>query len=105
MRSLLKLLGLMYVSGISVSCLALANPASVNCVNNGNKLVMIQNTGICVFQDGSYCEEWAYFRGKCQQGDNDFPGGKFNPNQKRQYCISKINNVTIVEMCPGTPAQ
>jgi uncharacterized protein len=46
------------------------NPASVNCVQNGNKLE-IRNAadgsqyGICIFPDGSSCDEWAYFRGEC----------------------------------------
>jgi hypothetical protein len=26
--------------------------------------------GICVFPDGSECEEWAYFRGECKPGDS-----------------------------------
>ncbi len=48
----------------------LANPASVYCGQRGNKLEMRtaadgSQTGICVFPDGSTCEEWAYFRGEC----------------------------------------
>lgn len=48
----------------------LPNPASVNCEQNGNKLeirtaVDGSQSGICVFPDGSTCEEWAYFRGEC----------------------------------------
>jgi len=46
------------------------NPASVYCVQNGNKLEIQtasdgSQTGICVFPDGSTCDEWAYFRGEC----------------------------------------
>ena len=46
------------------------NPASVYCEQNGNSLE-IQTAadgsqfGVCVFPDGSTCEEWAYFRGEC----------------------------------------
>ncbi|MCJ7641553.1 MAG: DUF333 domain-containing protein [Desulfobacterales bacterium] len=46
------------------------NPASVYCEQNGNKLE-IQTAadgsqyGICVFPDGSPCDEWAYYRGEC----------------------------------------
>jgi putative hemolysin len=46
------------------------NPASVHCTQNGNKLE-IRNAadgsqnGICVFPDGSTCDEWAYYRGEC----------------------------------------
>jgi putative hemolysin len=46
------------------------NPASVYCEQNGNKLEIQtasdgSQNGICVFTDGSTCDEWAYFRGEC----------------------------------------
>ncbi len=46
------------------------NPASVYCEQNGNKLEIQtasdgSQSGICVFPDGSTCDEWAYFRGEC----------------------------------------
>jgi len=46
------------------------NPASAYCEQNGNKLEIHtaadgSQNGICVFPDGSICEEWAYFRGEC----------------------------------------
>jgi hypothetical protein len=46
------------------------NPASIYCERNGNKLDIRtaadgSQTGICVFPDGSTCDEWAYFRGEC----------------------------------------
>jgi putative hemolysin len=46
------------------------NPASVYCEQNGNKLEIQtasdgSQNGICVFPDGSECDEWAYFRGQC----------------------------------------
>jgi putative hemolysin len=46
------------------------NPASVYCEQNGNKLEIRtaadgSQSGICVFPDGSACDEWAYFRGEC----------------------------------------
>src|SRR5512137_131609 len=46
------------------------NPASVFCEQNGNKLEIQtasdgSQSGVCVFPDGSTCEEWAYFRGEC----------------------------------------
>lgn len=48
----------------------LPNPASVYCTQNGNKLEIRTATdgsqnGICVFPDGSECDEWAYYRGEC----------------------------------------
>ena len=46
------------------------NPASVYCEQNGNKLEIQtaadgSQNGICIFPDGSTCDEWAYFRGEC----------------------------------------
>jgi putative hemolysin len=46
------------------------NPASVYCKQNGNKLEIHtaadgSQNGVCVFPDGSTCDEWAYFRGEC----------------------------------------
>jgi putative hemolysin len=48
----------------------MSNPASVYCEQNGNKLEILtavdgSQSGICVFPDGSTCDEWAYFRGEC----------------------------------------
>ena len=48
----------------------LPNPASVYCEQNGGELDLRQDAeggvvGICVFADGSECDEWAYFRGEC----------------------------------------
>lgn len=50
----------------------LPNPASVYCEQNGNKLEIHtaadgSQSGVCVFLDGSTCDEWAYFRGECGQ--------------------------------------
>lgn len=48
----------------------LPNPASVYCEQNGNRLEIVtaadgSQNGICVFPDGSICDEWAYYRGEC----------------------------------------
>lgn len=48
----------------------MANPASVNCINNGGKLEIVtaadgSQSGMCTFEDGFACEEWAYYRGEC----------------------------------------
>ena len=46
------------------------NPASVYCTQNGNQLEIHtaadgSQSGVCVFPDGSTCDEWAYLRGEC----------------------------------------
>ena len=49
------------------------NPASVYCEQNGNKLEIFtaldgSQSGVCIFPDGSTCDEWAYYRGECRPG-------------------------------------
>ena len=53
----------------------MANPASVHCEQKGGKLELRQDAsgavaGICIFPDGSECDEWAYYRGECKPGDS-----------------------------------
>ncbi len=50
---------------------SIANPASQYCVDHGGTLEIRKSAegnevGICVFPNGSECEEWAYYRGQCQ---------------------------------------
>lgn len=52
---------------------ALPNPASVFCEQQGNRLEIRtaadgSQSGVCLFSDGSECDEWAYFRGECAPG-------------------------------------
>jgi putative hemolysin len=52
----------------------LANPASVYCIEKNGTLEIRESKagqrGVCIFQDGSECEEWAFFREECQRGVN-----------------------------------
>ncbi len=48
----------------------MANPAAVYCESQGYKLQPVvtadgSQAAICIFPDGSQCDEWAYFRGEC----------------------------------------
>jgi len=47
----------------------IANPATVNCIENGGKSSIVDRTegqiGMCKFPNGTVCEEWAYFKGEC----------------------------------------
>jgi len=54
------------------------NPASVYCEQNGNKLEIRtaddgNQSGVCIFPDGSACDEWAYFRGECAPSAQNNP--------------------------------
>ena len=51
----------------------LANPASVYCEDQGGTLEIRTAAdggeyGVCMFDDGTECEEWAYFREECAPG-------------------------------------
>ena len=60
------------------SCISknqIANPASVYCIENGEKLEIRQDAtggqyGVCIFSDDSECEEWKFYRGECNPGEN-----------------------------------
>jgi inhibitor of cysteine peptidase len=50
-----------------------ANPASVYCEQQGGTVEIRTDdeggqVGVCVFDDGSECEEWAFYRGECEPG-------------------------------------
>ncbi len=54
------------------------NPASVYCDQNGNTHEIStaadgSQSGICIFPDGSSCDEWAYFRGECGPASQESP--------------------------------
>lgn len=52
---------------------ALANPASVFCEEQGgvleHRMVEAGQKGFCIFEDGSECGQWEFFRGECQKGE------------------------------------
>lgn len=51
----------------------MVNPASAFCEEQGYESRIITSPdgsqrGICIFPDGTSCDEWAYFRGECEPG-------------------------------------
>jgi putative hemolysin len=66
---------------------ALANPASVNCIQKGGTLEMRKNKkgeyGVCLFEDNRQCEEWALWRGQCPVGGFKITG---YDNDAEIYC-------------------
>ena len=70
------------------TAIGMPNPASVFCTDNGGTLEMRKDAGggeygMCVFSDGSECEEWAYFRGECKPGEAT-PVGQYAQSCVRQ---------------------
>jgi putative hemolysin len=51
----------------------MANPASVYCEEQGGRIELREGEGgtygVCIFEDGSECDEWAFYRGECKAGD------------------------------------
>jgi putative hemolysin len=57
-------------TGTDMPQVNMPNPASVYCEQHGNNLEIHtpadgSQSGVCVFPDGSSCDEWAYYRGEC----------------------------------------
>jgi putative hemolysin len=56
----------------SAAPVGLPNPASQFCADQGGELEIREEAegqvGICIFPDGSECDEWAFFRGECAPG-------------------------------------
>ncbi|MEW5803922.1 MAG: DUF333 domain-containing protein [bacterium] len=57
--------------GQTPTIIGMANPASVYCIENGgiSEIRTDENGGqygVCIFSDGTECDEWAFFRGECQ---------------------------------------
>ena len=57
-------------TGTEIPPANMPNPASVYCEQNGNTLEIQtaadgSQSGMCIFPDGSTCDEWAYYRGEC----------------------------------------
>jgi putative hemolysin len=51
------------------------DPASVHCEQEGGRVEIVEDPdgsqrGVCVFPDGSRCDEWAFYRGRCAPGDH-----------------------------------
>jgi putative hemolysin len=73
--------GMLFASGCAsaqpaTSEPSLPNPASQFCEEQGGRLEIRtgadgSQSGVCVFPDGSECDEWAYYRGECQPGEGN----------------------------------
>ena len=85
------------------------NPASVFCEENGGKLEIRTDesgaqSGICVFDDGSECDEWAFYRGECKPGDSLQPGAPLAnlPNPASVFCEQNQGKVEIITAPDGS---
>jgi len=96
----------------------LANPASVYCIEQGGKNIIVTDSqggqsGLCVFADNSSCDEWAFYRNECKKGINENSCGSDSDCVKdacchASGCVSKENapackDIMCTQECvPGT---
>jgi putative hemolysin len=95
-RSTMLVLSLLAGAAVVASCNLLTltptpaanmpNPASALCEQEGNRLELRtaddgSQMGVCAFPDGSWCEEWAYFRGECLPGMSLTPQAPAGPTE------------------------
>jgi putative hemolysin len=66
------------------------NPASVYCEEQGGTLDIRESeagsVGYCLFEDGSECEEWAFYNGECAPGSGNMGGSTGLANPASVYC-------------------
>jgi putative hemolysin len=79
---------------------SLPNPASQFCEDNGGKLEIRtaadgSQSGVCVFPDGSECDEWDYFHSECQPGDSLQEGNSALANPASVYCQENDGKLEI----------
>lgn len=77
------------VAGETAARVMIANPASVNCIEQGGTLAIRKRGeggeyGICTFADGRQCEEWALMRGECPAGGVRVIG---SAAPEARYCV------------------
>jgi putative hemolysin len=107
-RKWFVLLGCFSLMFLLIGCTSKANmpnPASVYCEDNGGTLEIRKDEkgneiGYCVFEDGSECEEWTFYRGDCKPGDSLTPGVGL-PNPASVYCEENGGTVDIRDDANG----
>lgn len=70
-----------------------ANPASTYCLEQGYRWEMRttddgEQHGVCIFSDGSECEEWAFYRSECAPSEptpTDIPSPEAQPGREVTY--------------------
>jgi hypothetical protein len=86
----------------------LANPASVYCGQVGGKTEIKKDAtgaeyGMCVFPNGSSCEEWALFRGECKPGAPVTNVTNKTPVANLTATAKTVINSTVANVTNKTP--
>jgi putative hemolysin len=81
----------------------IANPASVKCLSDGGQEKIVNEAlgqvGLCMFNDGSVCDEWMYFRGECKKGDCKRVCGQVGTRSEGWYDCN--NKLLFYDNCKG----
>lgn len=77
----------------------IVNPASAYCEKNGGQSEIRTSAdgsqyGVCIFKNGTECDEWDFFAGRCNKDGEDFCGESTNDK-----CGS--NNDCVEDGCSG----
>ena len=80
------------------------NPASVYCEEQGGTLEIREDEsggqyGVCVFEDGSECEEWAFYQGDCEPGQGPLPPRDGDAGQATLVHVEELT-LNIMESFP-----
>ena len=84
------------------------NPASVYCEQNGNTLEIRtaadgSQSGVCIFPDGSTCDEWAYFRGECGPAAQNSPTPAMTDEATQKQVVMAQEKMPLVVTCRQVP--
>jgi len=84
--------------------IGMPNPAAVYCEEQGGIVDLREGeggvSGFCMFNDGSECEEWAFFNGECAPGDSIEETGM--PNPASVFCEDQGGTLELRETAAGT---
>jgi len=86
---------------------SMPNPASVYCEEQGYTFEIHtaedgSQSGICVFPDGSSCDEWAYFRGECSPAVQESPTPAEQQSSTPAIPVEATTEGSGGYMAPGT---
>ncbi len=92
----------------------MANPASTFCAEKGGQVKLVTDAsggqmGLCIWPDGSQCEEWAFYRGQCKPARPLTLDALKNAEYQSELPASKkaklVNGKYEAEIAPGSASK